>query len=248
LPATRGWAASPDFLMELVSHARAAGPLTVLECSSGVSTLVLARCLQLNGGGKVFSLEHDAAYAEQTRRQLRRHGLGAWAVVLDAPLQQHALGGDTWPWYAIDGLAQALGNQMDTAMEIDMLVIDGPPQAVRALARYPAGPLLFPRLRIGAAVFLDDAARLGEQAILARWKAEFPMFHQTSRPCEKGCAVLTRHGPSAQAGAAQTLRVAPKRTAALQQGGEALPQTGAALPQGRTARKAGKRQRTPRSP
>lgn len=30
LPGTRGWAASPDFLMELVRHARAAKPLIVV--------------------------------------------------------------------------------------------------------------------------------------------------------------------------------------------------------------------------
>lgn len=97
LPPTRGWAASPDFLLELVRHTRANKPLTVLECSSGTSTLVLARCLQLNGAGKVLSLEHDPYYAAQTRQQLQRHGLQDWAQVLDAPLQPHALDGESWP-------------------------------------------------------------------------------------------------------------------------------------------------------
>jgi predicted O-methyltransferase YrrM len=182
LPSTRGWAASPDFLLELATHVRTARPSSVVECSSGVSTLVLARCLQLNGGGQLISLEHDAQYAQQTRLQLQRHGLADWAVVIDAPLAQHALGGEVWPWYAPDALP---------AGDIDLIVIDGPPQALRPLARYPAGPLLFGRLRAGAAVFLDDADRPGEQAILARWNAEFPALRQSSRRCEKGCAVLT---------------------------------------------------------
>ena len=56
-----------------------------------------------------------------------------------------------------------------------MLVIDGPPQAAGTQARYPAGPLLFPRLAPGAAVYLDDAARSDEQAILRRWRSEFPL-------------------------------------------------------------------------
>ena len=183
LPSTRGWAASPDFLLELATHVRANRPMTVVECSSGVSTLVLARCMQLNGSGKVISLEHDGQYAGQTRRQLQRHGLSDWAVIIDAPLTQYALGDDVWPWYGLGGLP--------AGQEIDLLVIDGPPQAIRPLARYPAGPLLFGRLRAGAAVFLDDAARPGEQAILARWKVEFPLMRQSSRRCEKGCAVLT---------------------------------------------------------
>lgn len=184
LPPTRGWAASPDFLLELVRHTRAQRPLTVVECSSGASTLVLARCLQLNGAGKVLSLEHDPYYAAQTRQQLQRHGLQEWARVLDAPLQPHALSGETWPWYDIGALPADLA--------IDLLVIDGPPQATRALARYPAGPLLFPRLHPGGQVFLDDAARSDELAIVQRWQREFPSLRHTMRVCEKGCAVLTK--------------------------------------------------------
>ena len=184
LPPTRGWAASPDFLLELARHVRTAQPLTVLECSSGTSTLVLARCLQLNGTGKVYSLEHDAHFAHQTRMQLRRHGLEDWAVVLDAPLRSHQLEGESWPWYDDSALPAGL--------PIDLLVIDGPPQATRKLARYPAGPLLFPRLSTGASVFLDDAGRADEQAILQRWQAAFAELQRSARECEKGCAVLSR--------------------------------------------------------
>ncbi len=184
LPGTRGWAASPDFLLELARHALAERPGVVVECSSGTSTLVLARCMQLNGGGKVYSLEHEPRYAEQTRQQLRRHGLADWAEVLDAELLPQAFAGQSWPWYATAGLP--------TGPAIAMLVIDGPPQATAPLARYPAGPLLFPRLAPRAAVFLDDAGRPDEQAILRRWGAEFPELQQSSRPCEKGCAVLSR--------------------------------------------------------
>lgn len=183
LPPTRGWAASPDFLLELARHARSAKPVTVVECSSGTSTLVLARCMQLNGAGMVFSLEHDAEYARSTRAQLRRHGLEDWAQVLDAPLRPHVLNDEKWPWYDISGLPARL--------EIDLLVIDGPPQATRKLARYPAGPLLFRSLAGGASVFLDDAGRPDERTVLLRWQKEFPALDQSSRPCEKGCAVLS---------------------------------------------------------
>lgn len=183
LPPTRGWAASPDFLLELARHARSARPLTVVECSSGASTVVLARCMQLNGQGKVFSMEHDADYARLTRAQLKRHGLEDWAQVLDAPLRPYRLGDEEWPWYDVAGLG--------TGTEIDLLVIDGPPQATRSLARYPAGPLLFPRLARGASVFLDDAGRPDERTILQRWQKEFPALEQSTRQCEKGCAVLS---------------------------------------------------------
>lgn len=185
LPATRGWAASPDFLLELVRHARASAPRQVVECSSGASTLVLARCMQLNGAGKVYSLEHDPHYARLTREQLLRHGLSDWAEVIDAPLRDHSIDGASWPWYAHQVLPSALA--------IDMLVIDGPPQATRSLARYPAGPQLFGQLAPGASVFLDDAARPDEQAILQRWQHDHPELRLSLLPCEKGCAVLVRH-------------------------------------------------------
>ena len=155
LPDTRGWAASPDFLLELARHALSERPQLVVECSSGTSTLVLARCMQINGAGKVYSLEHDPVYARQARQQLARHGLSEWAEVLDAPLAAQDFGGSIWPWYATGGLP--------ARAEIDMLAIDGPPQATRALARYPAGPALFGRLAPGAAVFLDDVWQPGRK-------------------------------------------------------------------------------------
>ncbi|MFL6709594.1 MAG: class I SAM-dependent methyltransferase [Massilia sp.] len=184
LSGTRGWAASPDFLMELVKYARREKPTTVVECSSGTSTLVLARCMQLNGGGKVYSLEHDPVYAQQTTLNLARHGLSEFAEVILAPLESLTASGESWSWYEHKLLP-------DTG-PIDMLVIDGPPTATGPLARYPAGPALFPRLSGHASVFLDDAARPSEQSILARWKTEFPQLLFSSAFCEKGCAILRR--------------------------------------------------------
>jgi predicted O-methyltransferase YrrM len=187
LPGTRGWAASPDFLAELVGYALGEKPATVVECSSGTSTVVLARCMQINGSGKVYSLEHDPVYAAKTRAQLARHGLGAFAEVIDAPLSQMTFKGEPWKWYAHVGLPQAL--------YIDMLVIDGPPDSSGRLARYPAGPALFPKLAQGAVVFLDDANRDSETEILQRWKSDFPELSQTMAYCEKGCAVLKKQVP-----------------------------------------------------
>lgn len=189
LPLTRGWAASPDFLQELAAHALDEKPCCVVECSSGISTLVLARCMQINGAGRVYSLEHDPAYARRTRRQLQLHGLAEWAVVIDAPLLPQTFGTrGPQPWYDCSGLAPELA--------IDMVVIDGPPQAIADQARYPAGPALFPRMAPGATVFLDDAARPAERAALQRWAEEFPELEIRSLPCEKGAAVL-RYRPRA---------------------------------------------------
>ncbi len=182
LPPTRGWAASPDFLLVLARHALKAKPGTVVECSSGISTLVMARCMQLNRAGKVYSLEHDPAYARQTRAQLVLHGLAEYAEVIDAPLEPFAHQRETFSWYAQSGLPSGL--------RIDMLAVDGPPMGTGRLARYPAAPGLFHRLSDGAAVFLDDASRPDEKAIVKRWMAEHPALKLEWHDCEKGCAAL----------------------------------------------------------
>src|SRR5262249_4227253 len=96
LPPTRGFAAAPDFLREIVNHTLNTRPRLVVECSSGISTLLLARCMQIIGVGHVYSLEHLPEYAKATRANLATHGLADWATVLDAPLRPHVLDGKEW--------------------------------------------------------------------------------------------------------------------------------------------------------
>lgn len=183
LPATRGWAASPDFLRLLADHVRTEKPKTVVELGSGTSTIVLARALQLNGEGNLFSFDHDPDFAAQTRRNLQRYGLSEFATVVDAALEPTMIDGRSWRWYNI-------GKWFDRA--IDLLVIDGPPEPTGPLARYPAGPILFPKLAENATVFLDDADRPDERKILEQWQTQFPFFSVARPHTEKGCAILRR--------------------------------------------------------
>lgn len=155
-----------------------------MECGSGVSTVVLARCMQLNGEGHVYSMDHDAIFAEKTRRELKAQGLEGWATVLDAPLREHELNGDSWLWYASGVLPEDIG--------IDMLVVDGPPDTTGDLARYPAGPILLPRLKPNGAVFMDDYARPGESAVVRRWREEWPDFEFVDIKAEKGLLYMAR--------------------------------------------------------
>lgn len=181
--ATRGWAASPDFLLSVARRARTA--TSILECSSGVSTIVLARAIELNGTGHVYSLEHDLTYAEKTRNELKRQNLERFATVIHAPLVSHALGNENWLWYDISKLPDQL---------IDLLVIDGPPMETQRQARYPALPILIRRLANNASIFLDDASRPDEQIIVKRWIEELPLSQVEGYFAEKGMAVLlTKH-------------------------------------------------------
>ncbi len=164
-----------------MNHVQQRRPETIVECSSGASTVVLAKCLQRLGKGQVYSLEHDPVYAEKTRRSLAEAGLSDWATIIDAPLAEHRIDTETWQWYSLDGFPD---------VPIDMLVIDGPPRFVSPLARYPAGPILFPRLAPQGVVFLDDAARDDESRIMARWRAEWPRLGCVRYDTEKGATLL----------------------------------------------------------
>lgn len=178
LPYTRKWAASPDLLRHVMNVVLDEHPSLVVEASSGTSTVLIAYLLKRAGVGKVISLEHDAAYAEQTRKNLRAHGLEAWAEVVHAPLVEHQLEGRSWKWYDLRGVT--------LPGAIDLLVIDGPPENIQPMARYPAVPLLQQWFGKRTIVVLDDGGRPDETAIAERWAKEFKAAEQTYLYLEKG--------------------------------------------------------------
>jgi len=184
LPYTPFWSAAADFLELIVDHALVARPAVIVECGSGISSLFLARCCAMHGSGHLYSLEQGAEHAVATRAALVRHGLDAYASIIEAPLRPQRVGAIDWSWYDLDGLFDRL------SAPIDLLVVDGPPGGVGPLARYPALPLLASRLAPTGVIFLDDADRSGETALLARWAAEYPEWRQEGRGCERGCVLL----------------------------------------------------------
>ena len=185
LPPAGGMAGSPDFLKALSDHVLSQRPSVVVECGSGLSTIVVARSLQLNGNGHIFSLDHVARYADQTRLELKRQDLPRWGSVLDAPLVEHRISGNSMRWYDTTALPSEA---------IDMLIIDGPPASTGLEPRYPAGPILFSRLAPHGVVFVDDAGRPEELAVVNRWQTQFPhlTFETNSYDFQKGLCIVKR--------------------------------------------------------
>lgn len=189
LPRSRGWAASPDMLQVLLLNAQRCNPRQVLECSSGLSTMVLAAWMRNAGRGHVFSLEHDPTFAQQTRDMLQQHELSQWATVINAPLAATSV--DRWqgPWYELTRLK----DELKSRPLMDMLVVDGPPNTLGPMARYPALPVLNEFLAAYAVVVVDDSDRLAEKQMLDEWRTRYPDFENIWVPeCEKGCVVLER--------------------------------------------------------
>ncbi len=168
LPPTGMWALDASAVLELVTLVQREQISLVVETGSGTSTVYLAYAVAQHGG-RVVSLEHSEVYAARTRDMLARHGLTEVAEVRVAPLRPLDLLGHLTPWYD----PAAVANLHD----IGLLLVDGPPETAGAFARYPALPVLGPRLVPGAHIALDDVHRPSEQDILSRWLIERPGLH-----------------------------------------------------------------------
>jgi predicted O-methyltransferase YrrM len=185
LPATRGWAASPDLLLVLVDLVITGRPSRVVECGSGASTLWLALAMRkFKIDGRIIALDHDPVFGGKTRDLLARHDVSDLAEVRDAPLESYDLAGETYSWYARRAWEDLAG--------IDLLFVDGPPAATGPQARYPALPLLSGSLSPVATVVLDDLVVPDMQQVLRLWLDAYPGFTSEVLPLEKQAAVLRR--------------------------------------------------------
>jgi hypothetical protein len=185
LPNTRGWAASPDLLKKITEVILIEKPSFVIEASSGVSTLVIAYCLKRLGKGKVISLEHDANYAAISQSLISFHGLEGITTIVHAPLREFKCNAQKWLWYNTDCF------KID--QPVDLLVIDGPPEDIQKLSRYPALPLLYQHLNSKSTIILDDGHREDEKKIVALWEKEFSHISSEFLNMEKGAYVIHKN-------------------------------------------------------
>lgn len=193
LPPMREWAISPDFAKQLIALIDQHQPQSIVEISSGISTVIMGYCLEKIGQGQILSLEHDERFAKISQANLQSHHLQDIATVVYTPLKPIELNGQTWRWYDLDQLQ--LKHKLPD--RIDLLVIDGPPGDLQSLSRYPALPMLFQALSENGVVILDDGDRADEQEIVRRWQQEFGLESERILN-EKGAFILRRASPVQQ--------------------------------------------------
>ncbi|MCW8964284.1 MAG: class I SAM-dependent methyltransferase [Gammaproteobacteria bacterium] len=181
IPLVKDWSAAADFLQLIVDHVEEHRPELIVECSSGLTTLMLARACQLNQKGRVVSLENGEQYADKTRQAIDAYGLNEYATVLHAPLVSQLVDGKEYQWYTLGELVE---------FSIDMLVIDGPIGNIQKNSRYPALPLLRDYFSDNCHVFMDDAARPDERKIIELWNQSVPGIQSSYIALERGCARL----------------------------------------------------------
>ncbi len=162
LPNLGSWKADVGLLTLITDHILAERPRRIVEFGTGASTLIIARALQMIGGGDFISIEQHEDFAKQTREWLADYGLKA--DLRAVPLVPSP--GD-WPgmWYDHGPLPD----------QIDLLLIDGPPWTIHPFTRGAASSL-FGRMAPGGTVMLDDGARPGERIVARRWRKRWPQF------------------------------------------------------------------------
>jgi predicted O-methyltransferase YrrM len=172
LPSTRGFAASPDFLLEISRVMRKERPSLIVELGSGISTLVMAK--QLGRKSKLISIDHSRDYAEATEEILSQNKVkGVKIIVAELDPQTN--------WYSLEKLKGING--------IDLLVIDGPPQSVGVDARHPA-TFFIEKLNSGATVMIDDTKRESEERLAHTFSKRLPNYTLRFLDHEKGTALL----------------------------------------------------------
>ena len=175
LPPSRGWAASPDFLLTLANIVKREKPKLMVELGSGVSTLVAAK----SGAKKIISLDHSLEFGGATRTMLKEHRVSGVEIRI-SELTEYPSGHQ---WYSPEAL-KGIKN-------IDILVIDGPPSSINKDARYPALQNFLPLLSKKAIIILDDASREDEARLAKDFADALPGHVLTVLHHEKGTAIIS---------------------------------------------------------
>lgn len=151
------WAAGSAYLKAVIHYVEATRD-TIVECGSGLSTLV-AGTLAKRQGRQLLALEHHPAWAERVGRNIRTHHLVNVQLSV-CELRSY----EAFDWYAIE--------DSQLPARVGLIICDGPPAQTKG-GRYGALPVLNRHLSPGCVVLLDDAHRPEEQQIAKRWCAEF---------------------------------------------------------------------------
>lgn len=195
-----GWSISPDIGLLLMERIRERRHDLIIEFGSGTSSALFAKALQvvrrdIAADGKVrpvCSFEHDLVYLRKTQTMLESQGLQNWVTVHHAPLIDWRDDTGSYLYYDCDVTLAAIAQQLAGEPKRVLLLVDGPPEATCANARYPAVPKIFKHLaRHEIDLVLDDAGRPEEKAIIELWRAYWKrhsihMVEEATGRSEKG--------------------------------------------------------------
>jgi predicted O-methyltransferase YrrM len=160
MPSPETWGTRATTLLELLLLIGQQRPKMVLQVGGRTSAIWIAYALERNGG-RLVSVDHDPHGVDRTRSLLSTHGLADAAEVRFAPPRPLTIAGEDVHWYDLDAFADV--------GDIDLLLVDGPPDRSGPCTSFPALPVLEGRLSDTATVVLDDPRISDEENVVRRW-------------------------------------------------------------------------------
>jgi hypothetical protein len=130
----------------------------ILECGSGLSTLLLAVTAGRQGH-RVHTFEHDAACHLKLQQLVERYRLTNVSVH-HAPIRSYG----SFDWYNIPTSCNS--------ESFNLVICDGPARHLTDSGRYGLFPVMRQRLDPNCRVMMDDSNRSLERYVIKRWRKE----------------------------------------------------------------------------
>jgi hypothetical protein len=148
-----GFSSDTSYLRAIINYCLK-GNLHILECGSGLSTIVMG-IIGDQYNNSITALENHEQWHDKINKELQKQQIKC-AKTMHAPLVNY---GD-FHWYDIQGL--------DEKIEYDLSICDGPPSKTLG-GRIGLLYLIDKSLKPGATILLDDYMRAEEQSIVRDW-------------------------------------------------------------------------------
>lgn len=155
------WSAETEYLVACIEHAMLTKG-TILECGSGISTLILGVIAKQRNLGHI-ALESSPEWRQHVSAYLAHYGLTNTQVV-DAPIKSY----EDFEWYEAPPKT-SLG-------DVTLVICDGPPSKTRG-GRFGLMPVMHSALSSECIILLDDAERQEEQDIADNWQRRYGTRH-----------------------------------------------------------------------
>jgi hypothetical protein len=163
-----GWgneshSANIEYLVDCARYA-AQSKLPILECGSGLTTIILGLVTQ-KYGNTVWSLEHMKSWYKRVQKYLKKYKIDT-VTISHTPLIDY----NDFSWY--DAPLESMPDKFS------LVICDGPPKEIKG-GRYGLLPVMRERLAPDCVILFDDATWEKEQANVARWAKEINMNYET---------------------------------------------------------------------
>lgn len=152
-----GWSSFQDYTYAIINAAKFNnGP--VLECGSGLSTLILGIIAE-DKGFDVWTLEHHESWANHVKEKLSELNIKK-VKVCHAPLKNYG----NFHWYETAGI--------QPPENFSLVICDGPPHDTSG-GRFGLMPVMNKMLADNSVILLDDYLRNEEREIVNKWQNTF---------------------------------------------------------------------------